>query len=116
MFLGVFSSILPYALAAGFYLAYLLFSFCQPFISKAFQKEEQKDHKTVVYEATSVDSKTDKDFDFEDYKYEDADFQRIATHSPPIPHVSKEKLYSPPEKGFSSLFSPSLFSRPPPAC
>lgn len=116
MFFGIFSSILPYVIAAGFYLVYMLFSFAQPVLQKAFSKDKVAEEKTISIKEISSEINEEKIYDFEEHSDNESFISQ---------HNSEYAFYLPecPEQATppilclnSSQFSFSLFSRPPPAC
>lgn len=53
MFLGIFSSILPYLIAAGFYLLWLAFSFIQPWFQKDTEELSVSEDKIITIDQRS---------------------------------------------------------------
>jgi len=116
MFFGIFSSILPYMIAAGFYLVYMLFSLTQPILQKAFSKENITEEKTISIKEISSEINEENIYDFVEHSIDDSfTSQQNSEYTYQIPKCPAQ--VSPPILcSHFSEFSFSLFSRPPPAC
>ena len=122
MFFGIFSSIIPYLIAAGFYLVWVLFSFVQPYFKKDISSIEKNPSEAKVIHHVSL-NKEEADADtchFEDFAQKQI-VKIIAIAVPPtLFHEQPDILTSyPPGRNFSfpyEILSADLYSRPPPAC
>ena len=116
MFFGIFSSILPYVIAAGFYLVYMLFSFAQPFLQKAFSKDKVEEEKIVTIRESSSEINKEKTYYYEEHSVDESfTTQQTLKYVFKVPECSDQ--ISPPLLSFHShQLSFSLFSFLLPAC
>ncbi|MFW5645230.1 MAG: hypothetical protein ACOCZL_04900, partial [Bacteroidota bacterium] len=107
--------ILPYVIAAGFYLVYILFSFAQPFIQKTFSKAKPSEEKTISINEPAPKISEDKNYHFEEHSVYDSFTKPNPEYSF---HIKKyiDQISPPVLCFYSHQLSFSLFSRPPPAC
>ena len=122
MFLGIFSSIIPYLIAAGFYLAWVLFSFVQPLLSNKKTPDLQNEAKEVL----SLDVNNKQEIQNDAYQFEDheQDFNAPATDycvlqaKPENSSINLSVLHPPDQD--QAILNPfilsGIFSRPPPSC
>ncbi len=117
MFFGIFSSLIPYVIAAGFYLVYILISFAHPFLQKTFFEKDISEQKSVSFDDYLTPAGTDEDFNYEDY-YSSNDFSESQCNNELLNFLAilKVKIYSPPDLPESLNPDLILFSRPPPSC
>ncbi len=121
MFLGIFSSLIPYLLAGGIYLLYLLFSLAQPYFSKNQNTQEDPAPRVINEDANTDYDELSNTVNFEDYY----DLTNDTDLSGELP----KKVFYPPGAippyigPFHEIVIPSkdshfhyLYSRPPPAC
>lgn len=122
MFFGIFSSVIPYLIAAGFYLVWLLFSFVQPLLQKGPVEDSAEELIIISVEEQSPARSDLKAFEFEDFKNDtkfSSSFHFISSYFPDIPLLFRLKIHYPPDNNFCfhrEVFLNGLFSRPPPAC
>ncbi|MBE0653959.1 MAG: hypothetical protein IH594_09185 [Bacteroidales bacterium] len=122
MFLGIFTSIIPYLIAAGFYAAWILFSLVQPYLSQKKNPEPLNETSKIL----TIDASHEKDPTANTFHYEEH-FQ-VEIQSPAIipsyhagcfsfPFV-ESGIIPPDRQGqFNLQFILSgHFSRPPPIC
>lgn len=119
MFLGIFSSVIPYVIAAGFYLVWVLFSFVQPYFQKNSEDISQPQDKIISIENES-EFVSEKIADFEEISANQENSEDLLSWSnwlqpAPDPLLS----FTPPDPGIkfiSKHLVTGLFCRPPPAC
>jgi len=120
MFLGIFSSFLPYLLAAGVYLLWFAFSFFQPH-SKADENLIDPGSKTISADNPQhQDLSEDKDFHFYDYRKTNSG-TIVKPHFPPLQallNFSREEYFRKhrPLSLVDFCLVRTHSNRPPPAC
>jgi len=121
MFLGIFSSILPYIIAAGFYLLWMLFSFAQPAIQKVFSQKDAPTKQNVLY-SEEDNTVTDSCFFYEDFN-SDSDRnnnQQDISYSSVEYNILQDISFNWPPGVYKSyintFYLDAHFCRPPPAC
>lgn len=116
MFFGIFSGILPYVIAAGFYLVYMLFSLAQPFLQNAFSNDKVAEEKKILIKEISSEANEENSYNFEKHTLDDP-YSIEQDEKYPVLIPECPDMTSPPDAFFySPELSFSLFSRPPPAC
>jgi hypothetical protein len=119
MFLGIFSSIIPYVIAAGFYLVWVLFSFVQPYFQKSSEEISQPQDKIISIE-NEFEFASEKIADFEDYLASENNSEDIIPWSGWLQSFQDPLLsFIPPDPAVHFKSKPAvtgLFCRPPPAC
>ncbi|MFW5820577.1 MAG: hypothetical protein ACOCWA_04765 [Bacteroidota bacterium] len=116
MFFGIFSGILPYVIAAGFYLVYILFSFAQPFLQNAFSKDKVAEKKEILIKEISTEANEKNSYNFENHSVDDTYFLEQDEKYPVLIPECPDMTSPPLACFYSCKLSFSLFSRPPPAC
>lgn len=116
MFTGLFSGILPYLIAGGFYLLYFLFSLVQPLAQKAFSRIQNEDNQNLVVNEDKPAPETENCFNFDNYDEDSDTFLHLSDKSClSFPPPDNDPF--PPEApaaGISFCLLPSHFCRPPP--
>lgn len=122
MFLGIFTSFIPYLIAAGFYLAWILFSLVQPYLAQ----KKNPEHLNETSKILTIDASHEKDptantFHYEDhFHYESQSPAAISSsHAACFSFPCIKCLIIPPDREgqFNLQFILSgHFSRPPPIC
>jgi len=120
MFFGIFSTILPYLIAAGFYLVWLLFNFASPLLQKTFHKDSNPQNQNIIQEIKSSESSEKTCFAYEDHFLEDVINLEDLCYPNRYPLIFYTELISyPPGKLIiqtNTYFRSGCFCRPPPAC
>jgi hypothetical protein len=119
MFFGVFSTILPYLIAAGFYLLWMLFSIAQPVVQKFLQKDKNPEAQKILVDDIISTQDSENCFDYNDHFPEDDQ------HSNDITNNQKPTFEAQFEPGpfprgkvphlIGANYSSGLLIRPPPA-
>lgn len=119
MFLGIFSSILPYIIAAGFYLLWMLFSFVQPAIQKALNQKDNSPAQKIIY-AEEKNTDTDNYFFYENSNSDEDNYQQLISDTSRQYNILHDIPinWPPGENGIhiKTFFLDAHFCRPPPAC
>lgn len=126
MFFGFFSSLLPYLIAGGFYLVYLIITVAQPALEKIIEKNDKtRETNHIIVEELSEDKRLQSSYFIDDYQEEFiiSDYRTGLTLFQDLPDPFSRRLsIKLVDRNFvkgnfkGNKILTELFFRPPPTC